>query len=247
MNVTVLGSSGTYPTATNPASSLLVRSASTAIWSDAGPGSFAALGATMNPAELDAIVLSHQHPDHCSDFFAAFHALAFGPGGGRPIPVLSNRAVFDRLEAFLDAGPDHRLFQTFDMVEVAAGSERRIGDLIVTPFEMWHSVPTLGTRYSDGDSSMFFTADTGPGGDWAERIGAVDLLIAEASMQNASPPYEHHLTAAEAGAIAARIEAGRLLLTHIPPHLDTLTSIREAEDTYRRTVMAAVPGATYEV
>lgn len=201
----------------------------------------------MDPSDLDAIVLSHHHPDHCSDFFSAFHALAYGPGDSRQIPVLSSRAVFDRLEAFLDVKPDHRLFQTFDLIEVAGGDQHRIGDLTVTPAEMWHSVPTLGTRYSNDESSMFFTADTGPGGDWVERIGGVDLLISEASMQNASPPYEHHLTAADAGAIAARIGAGRLLLTHIPPHLDTLTSIREAEDTYQRAVMAAVPGATYEV
>lgn len=64
LSVTVLGSAGTFPQVDNPCSGYLVRTPSTTIWVDAGPGTFAALQGHVALADVDAIVLSHEHPDH---------------------------------------------------------------------------------------------------------------------------------------------------------------------------------------
>ena len=65
MQLTVLGSNGTYPTPGRPASGYLVDTVSGRILLDCGPGVFAA----MLDREIfpDAIVLSHGHGDHCLD------------------------------------------------------------------------------------------------------------------------------------------------------------------------------------
>ncbi|MBA3283151.1 MAG: hypothetical protein H0U29_13065, partial [Acidimicrobiia bacterium] len=43
LTVTVLGSAATFPHADNPCSGYLVRTPTTSVWVDTGPGTFAAL------------------------------------------------------------------------------------------------------------------------------------------------------------------------------------------------------------
>lgn len=249
MRFTVLGSSGTYPTPSNPASSYLVQTEQTAIWCDAGFGGFQALSSVIEPVTLDAIVISHRHPDHCVDLFAAFHALTYRPEPIRGVPLYAPSSVIDHMLDFLDAGDDHVIRSTFDIRIVEAGACWTVGDIALRTVEMDHSVPTLGFEFESSGRSVFYTADTGPNGSWVDLVGPVDLLVAEASLREdeGEDRYRRHLTAGEAGRIASQIEATRLVLTHVPPYLDPLTAVRDAETTYGRTVMAAVPGAIYEV
>lgn len=248
MRITVLGSSGTYPAAHNPASSFLITTDSHSVWCDTGPGSFGALARLMDPADLDAIVLSHRHPDHCLDVLAAYHSFAFRPVPVRGIPLLAGESVLDRLFAFLDAGEDHRIHSTFDIVVLEEGERHEIGDIELTPVEMRHTAPTFGTRYRADGRELFYTADTGPG-PWEEAVGPVDLLVCEATLRSGSDDGDGvgHLDAARAGRIAREIGAARLLLTHIPPHLDPKVSVLEAEHTFGGPVAWAEPGATHEV
>ena len=85
MSLTVLGSGGGSATRINPGSGYLVTAGDDSIWLDAGPGTFMALGAVMDPGELSALVISHIHVDHCSDLFALFGYLA--ARNRVPVPV----------------------------------------------------------------------------------------------------------------------------------------------------------------
>ena len=85
MRLTVLGSSGTYPAPSNPASGYLIESGGTRVWSEAEPGTFAALARCLDWDLLDAVVVSHRHPDHCMDLVSA----DTGPERGLA-PVLRN-------------------------------------------------------------------------------------------------------------------------------------------------------------
>lgn len=248
MRLTVLGSSGTFPGSGNPGASFLIGDGGTVIWCDAGPGSFLSLIEMVDPASLDGIVISHQHPDHCIDLVTAYHALTFRPDPVSQMAVFAPQSVIDRIAAFVDAGPDHRLFSTFRFIPTEGGDHNRVGTIDMEMVTMDHSVPTIGTVFRTGTQSVFYTADTGDGGRWTEQVGPVDLLVSEASLQG-TPAVSgvQHLTARQAGEIGARIGATRLLLTHIPPYLDPIVSVREAEETFGRTVMIAVPGATHEV
>lgn len=96
---------------------------------------------------------------------------------------------------------------------------------------------------------MFFTGDTGPAGDWKRLAAGVDVLLSEASYQESTKnaDYPHHLSAAEAGAIARDVGAGKLVLTHIPPYLDSSVSVAEAEQEFDRAVRLAVAGTSFDV
>ncbi len=62
--MTVLGSSGTYAGAHGACSGYLLRTDDTTVMLDAGPGTLANLQQHVPLEGLDAIVLSHCHPDH---------------------------------------------------------------------------------------------------------------------------------------------------------------------------------------
>ena len=62
--VTVLGSSGSYASEDNPCTGYLLRSDEATVLLDCGPGTLGPLQREISLAELDAIVVTHCHPDH---------------------------------------------------------------------------------------------------------------------------------------------------------------------------------------
>ena len=242
MKVHVIGSSGTFPANGRPAAGYLVEQGETRVWCDAGPGTFMSL--PMDHDLIDAVVISHQHPDHCSDLFAAYHAWTFGPVPRPPVPLYAPQGVWERVCCFIDTEPG-----CFDYTPVWTGDKVRIGELDITFAEMDHSVPTVGSRWESDGKALFYTGDTGPGGDWMDLATEVDLMLSEASYQGATEdkPYPQHLTSSEAGDIARKAGAGKLVLTHIPPYLDPSVSVSEAEVTFDRPVRLAVPGTSFDV
>lgn len=246
MKLHVIGSSGTFPVPGRPASGYLIEQAGTRVWCDAGPGTF--VGLPVDSYLVDAIVISHQHPDHCADLFAAFHAWTYCPEPRRGVPLFGPQSVWDRLTGFLDGGQGSRFEQTFDFTPVWTGDEITLGEISVSFVEMDHSVPTVGSRWEANNRAMFFTGDTGPKGIWQEAVKGVDLLLGEAAYQErAEGDYPHHLTATEVGQIARSAGAGRLVLTHIPPYLDASRSVHQAELAFDRPVALAAPGVTFDV
>ena len=238
----VVGSSGTFPAPGRPASGYIIEHEGTRVWCDAGPGTFMSL--PVNSDLIDALVISHQHPDHCSDVFAAYHAWTYRPEPRDPVPLFAPRAVWDRIVAFLEKEPP-----CFDFTPVKSGDTAGIGALDVAFVEMDHPVPTVGSRWEGTNRTLFFTADTGPAGNWRTGAEDVDMMLSEAALQGEieDKAVPHHLTASEAGRIAREAGASRLTLTHIPPYLDPATSVAEAEKEFDRPVQLAVPGTSFTV
>lgn len=238
----VVGSSGTFPAPGRPGSGYVIEQGDVRVWCDAGPGTFMSL--PMDPDMIDAVVISHQHPDHCSDLTAAYHAWTFRPEPREPVPLLAPQAVWDRVTAFIGKEPE-----CFDFRPVWTGDAASFGELQVSFVEVDHSVPTVGSRWEANNRSVFYTADTGPAGEWQSAARDVNVMLSEASYQGPgqTKDYAHHLTAGEAGEIARKAGAGSLVLTHIPPYLDANVSVSEAGRTFGRPVRLAVAGTSFDV
>jgi ribonuclease BN (tRNA processing enzyme) len=247
MRLTVLGSNGTFPTPGCPASGYLVEQAGTTIVLDLGPGVFMSL--VEKVARPDAIVLSHAHPDHCSDLFALLAAIRFGQPEGWGIPVFCPQGLPDRFAAFLEVGSDHSLFQVFAFDAVSAGDRRQVGPLALEFGSALHSVPALVTAVESGGRRLVYSGDTGPGGDLEGMAQGCDLLLCEATSQGEPPSdrYPYHLHAGEAGEVAQRASVGRLIVTHLAPTLDPMVSVREAAARFDGPVDHAVPAMEVEV
>lgn len=248
-SLTVLGSSGGSPTRTNPASGYVLRSGDTTIWMDAGTGTFMALAGLTDPGTLSAVVLSHMHVDHCADLFGLYGYLAFGPSGTVPIPVYMPGGSAEHLAAFAGGGAEHVFRVVLDLVEVGAGDEATVGDIRLRFGDANHSVPGLVTRVEASDGALAYSGDTGPGSDLEAIAADADLLLCEASIagKRDERSYPYHLTAAEAGAVAAAAGARRLVVTHFATGVVPEVAVAEAQAEFDGPVDAAQPGDTFTI
>jgi len=246
MRLTVLGSSGTYAVPDRPASGYVVSAGDTEVVLDLGFGVFPAL--RRRPSVPSAIVLSHEHPDHCVDLFALFSALRFELPEPPGIPVMCPQSVVDKITGFLEADRAHDLHRVFAFDPISPGDERTVGPFLLRFGASVHPVSALITRLEADGRSLVYSGDTGPAGDLEALATGVDLLLCEASM--VGPPadgrYPYHLFAVEAGEIAARAGVGRLVVTHVPPNLDASVAVGEAAAAYPGPIEHAVPGLEIE-
>lgn len=249
MKLTVLGSSGGCPGKGNPASGYLIEHGATTIWCDAGSGTFVPLMDHVDPADLDAVIISHAHTDHCADLIAFFGYMAYGPSGEIPVPVYLPEGTVAPLAAFVRADGDHVFHMTFDFHVVADGDVAQIGEIAVRFAAAHHPVPTVATRFEAEGRSLAYSGDTGPGGGFPGLCEGADVMLCEATLQGERTPfvYEYHLTAAEAGTLARDAGAGRLILTHVSPTLDVQQSLSEATAAYGAEPELAVPGLETQV
>lgn len=248
MQLTILGSNGTYPTAGRPASGYLVTHEGTSLWMDAGSGTYGALCMEMDPRRLDAVLLSHRHPDHCSDVFALFHSTAYGDEEVNGLVVIVPAGLADLLCDFAAESAD-AMRKVFDFKTVGEGDTLEIGSLHIAIALATHPPPTIAPRVTAGGKTLTYTADTGPSASIEEHAAGSDLLLAEASMQGPRGPqsFPHHMTGADAGAMAARAKVRRLMLTHIAPYVDPDHALADAESEFDGQVSLAVPGARITV
>ena len=249
MRLRVLGSNGTYPTAGRPASGYLLTGSFGSVLLDIGPGVAMALADVMDPAELDALVVSHVHPDHCSDLFALVNLLSFGPSGREGLPVFAPAHVFERFAAFYGSGTGHRMFRVLDARPVAAGERHAIPGAELAFGAAVHPVPAVVTRIAAGDAVLAYSGDTGPGGDLVEMAAGAGVLLVEATHQGipADDRYPYHLFACEAGRAAVSAGVRHLVLTHLAPTLDPERSAAEAAGTFSGSITVAVPGLEIDV
>lgn len=241
LRVTVIGSSGTFSSADSSCSSYLIRTASTTVLLDAGPGSSIELQRHLDLADIDAIIVSHEHPDHWTELPSLYHAYRFGLG--RPhVPLFGTagtRLLFD------GAVPEATAY-TFDWTTIDALSIVDIGDITFTFSLTDHPVETLAIRAEAGGRSIAYSADTGP--DWSpERFDApIDLLVYEASlrvdMEDRGIP---HISGRQAGENAAAADVGHLVLTHIPPGEDPDERVLTAAAGFSGPIDLAQPGRTF--
>jgi ribonuclease BN (tRNA processing enzyme) len=246
MRLTVLGCSGTVPSATSGCSSYLLDHDGFRLLVDAGEGCVGALQRSGELYRIDAVVVSHLHADHCLGLLPYYYARTLNPdvSVGR-LPVWGPAGTGDRLLRALDAGPPDRLAGCYDVRELVA-RRQQIGPFEVTAGRMAHPVECFGLRLEAGGRSLAYSADTGPTPALCELAAEADLLLCEASWRDGEDhPPDIHLTGSQAGEHAARAGARALVLTHIAPWVDAEAAGEHAAAAYPGPVELAAPGAIF--
>lgn len=250
MRLTILGSSGGYPGPENPTSGFLVEGAGTKLWIDAGAGTFGALQRFADFTAIDAVLVSHVHPDHCSDLYALNIGLRFHERGVLRRRLVCPQEVWDRMPWLLgDTAESQQGFRsTFDFQPAEDGGEVEVGGFRVRFVRTDHPNYCLAMRLESGEGVLTYSADTGPGTDLAGFAKGSDLLLCEATYQEGREGPPVHLTARQAGETARRAGVLGLVLTHVWPPYDPQRSVREARETAGDVhVEWAEPGASFAV
>ncbi len=248
MDLTVLGTSAAYPAPGGAASGYLVRHGGFNLVLDLGTGALSNLQRHVPLTRIDALVISHEHPDHCLDLYPLWLALFFHPEPVPPIPLVSPAGVFDRVARLHRSDDEVRdMRQRFDVREVEPGAAVELGPYRIQTRPMRHLVTTIGVRVETDGRSLAYTGDTGPTEEVEHLARDVDVLVAENSWLDGQGTGPFHLTARQAGRHAAQAEAGRLVLSHFWPTNEREPSREQAAEMFDRDVVLAEEGMALEV
>jgi ribonuclease BN (tRNA processing enzyme) len=255
MQITVLGKSPSWQDAGGACSGYLVETAGTKILIDCGSGVFGKLRERIDYADLDAIVISHFHGDHCLDLMPYAYALTYSPRWSSANPAPRPRLIVpsgggDLLRQIAGVfGPDETIVNAFEVSEYEPQEVVGAGDFELRFCLVPHYITTFAISVTAaGEKGRFtFGADCAPNQQLIDFASGSDLLLIEATLRESGGDEPRgHLTAIEAGQHGRAANVGRLVLTHISDELDQALSVAEASEAFGGAVMLASEGAVFD-
>jgi ribonuclease BN (tRNA processing enzyme) len=196
-----------------------VRSGETHVLLDFGASSLTAMQKLgLDPASVDAIVVSHLHGDHFGGI-PFFILDAQFRRGTKPLVIAGPPGLRDRvlraMETFFPGSSRiERKFET-RFVEIPARTARPVAAVSVTGYEVPHpsGAPAYALRVECGGKIIAYSGD----GEWSEALveaaRGADLFICEAYYFEKI--IRNHLSYATLRRERARLECRRLILTHM--------------------------------
>jgi ribonuclease BN (tRNA processing enzyme) len=246
MKITVLGGCGAWPAAGQACSGYLVEHDSFRLLMDPGYATLPRLLQVTTAEQVDAVIVSHGHPDHCADLHPLLRARTLRDDPAPPLPV---HTVPEGVTKVLALDRPGMLDDAYRLHEFAPGDRLSIGPFDIATWLLPHFVPNAGMRLTAGGRTLAYTGDTGPSPDVVDLARDVDLFLAEATFADEVPADSAGFlsSARHAGENAARANVEQLLLTHLMPGSDPSTAHAAARRVYGGKVTVVQPGTTIDL
>ncbi|MDU4961861.1 MAG: MBL fold metallo-hydrolase [Sporomusaceae bacterium] len=222
MRIQFLGSGDAFGSGGRLQTCILLQAAAKTVLLDCGPSALIAMRRfQVDPNSVSVVFLSHLHGDHF---------------GGIPFFLLDAQLISKRTEPLIIAGPPgtrQRLNAAMEVLfpgssvspkkfvmqieELPLRQQCLIDGVKVAAFPVVHPSgdPATALRLEFGGKTVAYSGDT----EWHDALleAAVDadLLIAEA--YGFDRRIKYHLDAATVAANAGRLQAKRIILTHLGP------------------------------
>ena len=252
LTVTVVGCSGSFAGPHSPASCYLIEAehdrTTTRVVLDLGNGALGALQKYADPTDLDAILITHLHPDHFVDLCGLYVLRRYHP---TTVPedrqvVYAPKDLFRRLQLAYYGRAELEESAHFDHRRVTDGQAITVGPLRILAHRVEHPIEAYGYRIESPAGIVAFTGDTDSTPSLAPLLTGADLVLADAAFVEGRDEVRGiHLTARRAA--EAVIEAGgvtRFVLTHLPPWNDPEVSRAEAAELWPDVEVSSA-GARY--
>ncbi len=246
MKLTVLGGAGAWPPAGGACSGYFVEQAGFRLLVDPGYATLPRLLELVEADAVDAVLVSHGHPDHVADLNPLLRARALRDVPATALPAY---ALPGALRAVLALDRPGMLDAALDLREFDAGDAFQVGPFTVETRSLPHFLPNAGVRLTAGGRSITYTGDAGPSDDLVELAQGTDLLLAEATYAERVPDDSRAYlnSALEVGGQAARADVDRLLLTHLQPGTDPAVARDAARRSFEGEIGVALPGVSVEL
>jgi len=233
----------------------LVEAGDVKVLVDCGSGVSQRLVAAGHPgAQVDALIVTHEHSDHLVDFYQLVVS-SWHQGRNRPWRVIAPEPALANMRGQYQAFARERALRIafekrpdatgLDVVfeELREGPITGLGALAVEAFLVDHKPvePAFGLKLSVAGSHIVFSGDTRLTPSLEQAAHGCDLLVCEVFIDSQMPVaagvrsaetvasvQSYHMTPAVVAGLAARAGVKALALTHlVPPGADTAALFAE--------------------
>jgi ribonuclease BN (tRNA processing enzyme) len=227
MKLTTIGFWGGYPKQNGASAGYLLEHEGFRLLIDCGSGVLSKMQNVIQPEELDAVIISHYHPDHIADIGVLQHARLILGFLGKACPTLP---VYGHHY-------DEHEFAKLTYKEITKGiaydpaASIEIGPFTVSFLKTDHPVPCYAMKFEADGKSLVYTGDTSFKEEFIEFSKNADVLLCECNFygnQNGKPAG--HMNSLDAGKLAQQASVKQLILTHLPQY-GTLSDLIEEAST----------------
>lgn len=251
MRLTTIGTGTAAPHPMRVAAAHLVESGDVRLLLDCGSGAvhrMAAFGIAW--PDITHVAITHFHADHIADLPMLLMGWRWGQLPPRSEPAtlvgpVGTLALIERMAAVYGAWMLAPGFP-FTIQEIAPGEPVSLSESVsLSAQPVPHTLESIAYSVRDGTTNLVYTGDTGEDEALARWANGCDVLLAECSLPDAMAIREH-LTPRQAGALASRAEAQRLVLTHFYPPVEMIDIIAEVAERYAGPTVLATDGWSIE-
>lgn len=244
MKLIVLGSSASYALPDEATAGYLIQEGGHSLALDMGTGCLSNLFRWQDPADLEALILSHLHVDHFADIYPLRLYLNFE----RPQKTLTVYAPDDAAKTLscMLSERGKEIFERKLQFNEIAESEIQIGSFKIAFVKVVHDIDSYAVKVEANGKSLVYTSDTAYNDKLVQLAQDTDLLLSEATLE--IPVAEvRHMTAADAGSLAKEAKAKKLVLTHIWPSFKNSESLEEASKHFQGHIDIAEVNKVFEI
>lgn len=238
MLLTAMGGCGAWPAAGQACGGYLVEHEGYRVLIDPGYAVLPLLLGQVNAEDIDAVLISHGHPDHCADLNPLLRARTLCDDPAAALPVYAPHGALDAVLALDRPG---MLASAIALRSFEPGERFAAGPFEVRTWLLPHYLPNAGLRLAAGGEVLAYTGDTGPSPDLIPLAASADVFIAEATYPVRVPAdsARYLSSARDAGRTAARAGVGRLVLTHLQPGTSPAAAIEAAAAAFTAPITVA--------
>ncbi|MBI5409416.1 MAG: MBL fold metallo-hydrolase [Nitrospirae bacterium] len=240
MKLIVLGSGTCVPSLKRNAPGYYLEAEGFQIIVDCGSGALLQLErAGKSYKDVDAVFITHKHPDHFADLMPLIHALLATPKFKREkdlfiIAPKGFNEYYDKAIGSIFGKPEDFSIQLMEMED-----KMNFGPFYVFFAKTVHAKDSIAYRFEYKDRSVVFTGDADYDHGIIQLSINADLLIADCSFPD-SMKAPKHLSAKECGLVAKKADVKKLLLSHLyPADTPDVDRVKEAQEVFDGEVVLA--------
>ena len=207
---------------------------------DCGSGSTRFLEGKVTSLENFSAILTHLHGDHYNDIINIQYGSFSYHNQKRleyPVSIYLPATPKEKCKAVIE---EEDAFAKYKIIDEK--SEITIGDMQISFCNTDHPIETYAVKVQEGDKNIVYTSDTSfsTAEKLAEFAKDTDLLICESSLlkEHGFPEINSHLTAQQAGIIAKKAKAKKLMLTHFWQEESIQKYVNEAKQEFFNVIVA---------
>ena len=203
---------------------------------DPGPGALVySISEGLDPQKLNAIFVSHCHPDHYTDAEVLIEAMTRGMTKKRGV-LAASKSVLRGSEVCEPSISKYHQQMLEQIIEAVPNMRFQVADVAVSVAEARHTDPdAVGFRFETKEYGDFaYTSDT----EYFEGIGKYyrgARLLMLCVMRPAGKPWKGHMTTEDAIKIIREAQPEQAVLTHLGMQMIFQGPAREAKLIEKRT------------